>query len=87
MARFPDSRILRRVSSTTAVTSDLRPEPSDSCDASLAAYSGGTVWASHPLRVAAGVERQDCQRPRTTAPDERGVYRNSASCLRLYLFT
>jgi len=24
-------------------------------DASLPAYSGGTVWASHPLRVAAGV--------------------------------
>jgi hypothetical protein len=28
---------------------------SDMYDASLPAYSGGTVWASHPLRVAAGV--------------------------------
>jgi hypothetical protein len=24
------------------------------CNVPLAAYSGGTVWASHPLRVAAG---------------------------------
>jgi len=29
--------------------------PSDVSDVSLAAYSGGTVWASHPLALAAGV--------------------------------
>ena len=29
--------------------------PSDLVDAALPAYSGGTVWVSHPLRVAAGV--------------------------------
>ena len=28
---------------------------SDICDVPLPAYSGGTVWALHPLRVAAGV--------------------------------
>jgi hypothetical protein len=51
MARFPDSRIVAaRLSSRFE-----RFRTSDVVDASLPAYSGGTVWASHPLRVAAGV--------------------------------
>ena len=59
MARFPDSRI------TAARWSSQPPSPACSVagcavpvtfsNASLTAYSGGTVWASHPLRVTAGV--------------------------------
>src|SRR5690349_20853150 len=45
-ARFPDSRIdaRSRSSRVSPVTFDV---------IALAAYSGGTVWASHPLRLAA----------------------------------
>ena len=52
MARFPDSRIVRgfAVFPDGAVT-----PPSDiGWRTPLAAYSGGTVWALHPLPVAAG---------------------------------
>ena len=49
MAKFPDSRI------DAARLSSQAPEaPSDIIDVSLPAYSGGTVWVSHPLRMAAG---------------------------------
>ena len=57
MARFPDSRIVAaRLSSQPPSPADSveASASSDVVDVSLAAYSGGTVWASHPLRVAAG---------------------------------
>jgi hypothetical protein len=56
MARFPDSRITatrrssQEVHSLQAVTN-----PVTSSNAPLTAYSGGTVQASHLLRLAAGV--------------------------------
>jgi hypothetical protein len=61
MARFPDLRII----ATPSASSQVHGEPSDGpwtgesrvqgqSEASLAAYSGGTVRAFHPLRVAAG---------------------------------
>ena len=56
MARFPDSRIsARSPSSQTTMSSDC-PEDSHLRDGvkALPAYSGGTVWVFHPLRVAAG---------------------------------
>jgi hypothetical protein len=66
MARFPDSRIVAARLSSQFVTRWFRvfgdlcvaaklSRTSDVVDATLPAYSGGTVWASHPLRVAAGV--------------------------------
>ena len=48
MARFPDLRIIAARSSSRAAN------PVTSVNAPLPAYSGGTVWAFHPLRVAAG---------------------------------
>ena len=49
MVRFPDSRI------DAARPPSQAPEaPSDITDVSLPAYSGGTVRALHPLRMAAG---------------------------------
>ena len=67
MARFPDSRIVARVCLPRSFVYcggidpplggiDPPRVPVASDDALLAAYSGGTVWASHPLRVAAGVD-------------------------------
>jgi hypothetical protein len=59
MARFPDSRITAaRWSSqplSPACSGAGYGVPVTSSNASLTAYSGGTVWASHPLPVAAGV--------------------------------
>jgi hypothetical protein len=49
MARFPDSRIAAARWSSQACS------PVTSGNAPLTAYSGGTVWALHPLRMAAGV--------------------------------
>ena len=55
MARFPDSQINTTLSFVFPGT-----RPSDGVRTStrgrapLAAYSGGTVWVLHPLRVAAG---------------------------------
>ena len=58
MARFPDSRITaaRRVfpSAFACAARGVRRDSDIRSTRSLAAYSGGTVWASHPLRVAAG---------------------------------
>ena len=61
MTRFPDSRIAATsrsssqavAGSVTGLASEHRTK--NQSRVSLAAYSGGTVWASHPLRVAAGV--------------------------------
>jgi hypothetical protein len=63
VARFPDSQVaaLRRLPET---------ELSGVDDVTLAAYSGGTVWAFHPLRVAAGVSvdlSENVALPRTGA--------------------
>ena len=58
MARFPDSRInTTRLSSQPLLPTDFAAgsTPSDSANATLLAYSGGTVWASHPLPMAAEV--------------------------------
>ena len=60
MARFPDSRITAaRWSSQAFIGHGLQAvtnlNPVTSGNAPLTAYSGGTVWASHPLRMAAGV--------------------------------
>jgi hypothetical protein len=59
MARFPDLRI----TAARWPSQPLLPAcwvadygvPVTFSNASLTAYSGGTVWASHPLPVAAGV--------------------------------
>ena len=63
MARFPDSQVnTSRLAFPSAFALratakqwlfSLRGLPDD--DVTLAAYSGGTVWVSHPLRLAAGV--------------------------------
>ena len=59
MARFPDSRITAARWSSQLLSPACSVAgygvPVTSSNASLTAYSGGTVWASHPLRVAAGV--------------------------------
>jgi hypothetical protein len=59
MARFPDSRIAAARWSSQPPSSACFAAgfgaPVTSSNASLTAYSGGTVWASHPLRMAAGV--------------------------------
>src|SRR5579862_4385546 len=56
-ARFPDSRITatHRSSQVPSPACAGFRDPVTCLDASLTAYSGGTVWAFHPLRVAAGV--------------------------------
>ena len=47
--------------------------PSDLCiEAPLAAYSGGTVWDLHPLRVAAGVNVNLYVSPRPERPQRCG---------------
>jgi hypothetical protein len=46
----------------------------DKSEASLAAYSGGTVWAFHPLRVAAGASVELCTRLYQIASDARFSY-------------
>jgi len=71
VARFPDSQVGASRLPSHPPTSAFAPPgrfggtsarqwlfTQGSCpeyDVTLAAYSGGTVWASHPLRVAAGV--------------------------------
>ena len=77
MARFPDSRIAaarrafpsafaRRIGVARSRDSDIRSTRS------LAAYSGGTVWASHPLRVAAGAS-VSCRTDYTCKPGKTAV--------------
>src|SRR5215510_10124013 len=58
---------------------------SDICDVSLAAYSGGTVWASHPLRVAAGANVKLSATP-GALPDVPAEYSRVAS-IRCFLVT
>jgi len=52
VVRFPDSRRESAARAFPSVEAQWRgPRPVRS----VTAYSGGTVWASHPLRVTAGV--------------------------------
>jgi hypothetical protein len=74
MARFPDSRInTARLSSQPLLPTDFAAgrAPSDSANATLLAYSGGTVWASHPLPMAAEVYVRLSNV--WLAPDERSI--------------
>jgi hypothetical protein len=61
MARFPDSRNNRCARLPKPKLSDGTKKQGPQIEArdprterSVAAYSGGTVWVLHPLRVAAG---------------------------------
>ena len=76
MIRFPDSRINAAFhvfpgwNPVTAVRTEDSNQGPGTGEAPLPVYSGGTVWAFHPLRVAAGVSRRivsaDPVRPDTT---------------------
>ena len=62
MARFPDSRNYRcarlpkpKLSDGTKNQGPRTQDRDSRTKRSVTAYSGGTAWASHPLRVAAGV--------------------------------
>ena len=67
MARFPDLRISASASASSQVcdpVTDREPvfgRAPGQGEAPLPAYSGETVWASHPLRVAAGVSVETCE--------------------------
>ena len=54
MARFPDLRIERAFTVFPGESSDGLEPDDEPVRSALPAYSGGTVWAFHPLRVAAG---------------------------------
>src|SRR5712691_1835574 len=81
MARFPDLRIVAAL----CASSQAHGEPSDGpwtrragsrdeSEASLAAYSGGTVWVFHPLPMAAGVSVELWFRLYQIASDARFSY-------------
>ena len=75
MARFPDSRISAPSPSSQTTASSDCPEDSHPRDVvkALPAYSGGTVWAFHPLRVAAGASVEWSLRIRVVPKPHAGV--------------
>jgi hypothetical protein len=84
MAKFPDSRI-----DAARLSSQAPQAPSDITDVSLPAYSGGTVWVSHPLRMAAGAASSgraaSITRPaeaRWRAEQPENQWKTRVSCLR-----
>jgi hypothetical protein len=81
MARFPDLRIVAALSASSQADGEPSDGPwtgeqrsRDESEASLAAYSGGTVWAFHPLRVAAGASVELWLRLYQIASDARFSY-------------